>query len=113
MKGWALQELRLGALAPETTTMMSNVVDLRPPAAPAAVEQVEPIEAAMRELSARIAEETVRLRRGYARADELGSRIPSLRRKRERPTLPAMDTPVTFYSIEEADLEASAPLQVA
>jgi hypothetical protein len=94
--------------------MMSNVVDLRPPTASAAVEQVEPIEAAMRELSAHIAEATVRLRRGYARADELGSRIPSLRRKHERPTPPAMGAPVTFFSIEEAGAdEAPAPRQAA
>lgn len=94
--------------------MMSNVVELRPPAAAAAVAEAEPLEAAMRELSAHIAEGTVRLRRGYARADELGSRVLSLRRKHTRPTPPAMDAPVTFYSIEEADAPAAAaPLQVA
>jgi hypothetical protein len=94
--------------------MTSNIVDLRPPAASAAVEQVEPIEAAMRELSACIAEATVRLRRGYARTYELGSRIPSLRRKRERPTLPVLSAPVTFFSIEEAAAdEAPAPRRAA
>lgn len=91
---------------------MSNVVDIRPHAA--AVVEAEPLEAAMRELSARIAADTVRLRRGYARARELGSRIPSLRRKRERPTPPAMSSPVTFFSIEEADADqAPAPLRAA
>jgi hypothetical protein len=114
MKGRALQESLLGVPAPETATMTSNVYELRPPAASVAVEQVEPVEAAMRELSARITADTVRLRRGYSRAHELGSRIPSLRRKRERPTPPAMDAPVTFFSIEEAAAaDAAAPLRVA
>jgi hypothetical protein len=75
--------------------MVSNVVDIRPPAS-AAVEQVEPIEVAVREVSAAIAQNN----------DE--------RRRRTRPTPPAMTEPVTFFSIEEAGAPSTAsPLQVA
>jgi hypothetical protein len=80
---------------------MSNVYELRPPAAPAAVEQVEPLEAAVRELSARIAQNN----------EERGL-TPSLRRRRPRALPPAPPAPVAF-AIEEATASAPAPLQLA
>ena len=87
--------------------MMSNVVELRPPAAPAAVEQAEPIEAAVRELSGRIAENNAARRQLFSRIDELRGFTPGLRRQRSRPAPPAMPHPVTFFSIEEAaDIDA-------
>ena len=93
--------------------MMSNVVDIRPAAAAAAVE-AEPIESAVRELSQRIAENTEARRRLFSRIEELRGFTPELRRRRSRPAPPAMTAPVTFYSIEEADaVEALAPLRVA
>jgi hypothetical protein len=82
--------------------MMSNVVDLRPPAAAAAVEQAEPLEEAVLEVSARITENNVERRRLFSRLDELRGLSPERCRKRTRPTPPALDAPVTFYSIEEA-----------
>lgn len=91
--------------------MQSNVVDIRPPA-PAAVEQVEPIELAVLEVSARIAQNNDERRLLFSRLDELRGLTP-LRRRRTRPTPPAMAEPVTFFSIEEADAEESASLQVA
>ncbi|HEX8559640.1 MAG TPA: hypothetical protein VF668_16175 [Pyrinomonadaceae bacterium] len=92
--------------------MMSNVVDIRPPAAPAAVEQAEPLEAAVREVSSRIAENNASRRLLFSRLDELRGLSPGLRRRRARPSPPAMAAPVTFYSIEEA-ADVAAPLQVA
>lgn len=92
--------------------MMSNVVELRPPAAPAAVVEVEPVESAVREVSARIAENNAERRRLFARLDELRGLTPSLRRRRSRALPPAPPEPVTF-AIEEADAAAPAPLQVA
>lgn len=87
--------------------MVSNVVDLRPPAAAAAVDQAEPIEAAVRELSARIAENNQARRQIFSRVDELRGLSPGLRRRRSRPSPPAMSAPVTFFSIEEAaDIDA-------
>jgi hypothetical protein len=93
--------------------MTSNVVELRPPAASAASDQAEPLEAAVRELSARIAENNDERRRLFSRLDELRGLSPSLRRRRERPSPPEMSYPVTFYSIEEADSEAAAPRRAA
>jgi hypothetical protein len=92
--------------------MMSNVVDLRPPAAVAAVKQVEPLEAAVREVSERIAQNNAARRLLFSRLDELRGLTP-LRRKRVRPLLPVMAAPITFYSIEEADASESATRQVA
>ena len=89
--------------------MVSNVVDIRPPAP--AVEQVEPIESAVMEVSARIASNNVERRFLFSRLDELRGLTP-LRRRRTRPTPPAMGAPVTFFSIEEAAPE-STTLQVA
>ena len=91
---------------------MSNVYELRPPAAPAAVEQVEPLEAAVRELSARIAQNNEERRRLFARLDELRGLTPSLRRRRPRALPPAPPAPVAF-AIEEATASAPAPLQLA
>ncbi|MDT5271142.1 MAG: hypothetical protein QOH49_3328 [Acidobacteriota bacterium] len=92
--------------------MKSNLLRLEPPAAPAAVEQAEPLEAAVRELSARIAENNAERRRLFARLDELRGLTPSLRRKRARSLPLAPAEPVTF-SIEEAAAPAPAPLQIA
>jgi hypothetical protein len=91
--------------------MKSNVTSFRPPAAPAAVEQAEPLEAAVREVSARIAENNAERRLLFYRLDELRGLTPHLRRRRSRPAPPAMTAPVTFFSIEEA--EAPAPRQAA
>ncbi|MDT5268418.1 MAG: hypothetical protein QOH49_604 [Acidobacteriota bacterium] len=92
--------------------MMSNVVELRPPAAPAAVEQAEPIEAAVLELSARIAENNAERRRLFARLDELRGLTPSLRRRRARSLPLAPPEPVTF-AIEETAASAPAPRRAA
>ncbi|MET0650199.1 MAG: hypothetical protein ABW208_26625 [Pyrinomonadaceae bacterium] len=87
--------------------MMSNVYELRPPAASAAVDRAEPLDAAVRELSARIAENNDQRRRHYSRLDELRGQTPSLRRRRPRPLPPALPRPGTFFSIEEAaDIDA-------
>lgn len=111
MKGGAALNL-LGRPAPETA-MMSNVVKLRPPAAPAAADQAEPVEAAMRELSARIAENNNQRRRLFSRLDELRGLSPQLRRRRARPAPPAMSRPLTFFSIEEAaDIDAGTQSRV-
>ena len=82
--------------------MMSNVVELRPPAAPAAVGQVEPVEAAVRELSARIAGNNDERRQLFSRLDELRGLTPGLRRRRARAAAPAPSRPITFYSIADA-----------
>jgi len=89
---------------------MSNVYELRPPAAAAAAVEAEPLEEAVREVSARIAENNAERRRLFARLNELRGLTPSLRRRRVRSLPPAPAEPVTF-SIEEADV--SAPRQVA
>jgi outer membrane protein TolC len=81
---------------------MSNVYELRPPAAVAAVVEFESVEAAVRELSARIAENNGQRRQLFSRLDELRGQTPSLRRRRPRPLPPALPNPVTFFSIEEA-----------
>lgn len=92
--------------------MASNVVDIRPPA-PAAVDQVEPIESAVLEVSERIASNNAERRLLFSRLDELRG-LTLLRRRRTRPFPPAMDEPVTFYSIEEAGApSASSPLMAA
>jgi hypothetical protein len=91
-------------------TMVSNVVDIRPPAA---VEQVEPLDLAVLEVSARISQNNAERRLLFSRLGELRSMTP-LRRRRTRPAPPAMSHPVTFYSIEEAEASTQpAPLQVA
>jgi hypothetical protein len=82
--------------------MTSNVLELRPPAAPAAVVEFEPIAAAVRELSARIAENNDERRHLFSRLDELRGLSPQLRRRRGRVAAPALCRPVTFFSIEEA-----------
>ena len=91
---------------------MSNVVDIRPH--PATAAELEPLEAAVLEVSAYIAHHIGAARRGHSRSEQLGTLSPNVRRKRERPTPPAMSLPVTFFSIEEADADqAPALLQVA
>jgi hypothetical protein len=92
--------------------MMSNVISFEPPAAAAADEQVEPLDAAVLEVSERIAENNVERRLLFSRLDELRGLTP-LRRRRTRPAPPAMTEPVIFFSIEEAEASTSAPLQVA
>lgn len=87
---------------------MNNVIDLRPSAA-APAEQFEPLEEAVRELSARIAQNNAERRRLFSRLDELRGMTPSLRR-RPRQSAPELSAPVSF-SIEEADV-APAPLQL-
>ena len=93
--------------------MKSNVFDLRPPAAPAAAVEFEPIEAAVREISARVTRNGAERRRLFSRVHELRGLTPSLRRRRPRGVAPEPSRPVTFYSIEEAEPVAPAPLQVA
>jgi hypothetical protein len=93
--------------------MKSTVFRLKPPAASAAVEQVEPLAEAVREVSERIAQNNVERRLLFSRLDELRGLTP-LRRRRTRPAPPSMSSPVTFYSIDEAGASsASATLQVA
>lgn len=94
--------------------MKSNVIAFGQPAAAAAVDQVEPLEAAVREVSRRIAENNGERRLLFSRLDELRGLSPGLRRRRARQSPPATSAPVTFYSIEEAGAdEASAPLTAA
>lgn len=81
--------------------MKGNVVELRPPAACAAVNQAEPVEAAVCELSARIAENNEQRRSRFQRLDELRG-LTRLRRRRPRPLPPPPSRPVTFFSIEAA-----------
>ena len=90
--------------------MMSNVLQLEPAAARAAGEQVEPLEEAVREVSARIAANNAERRRLFARLDELRGMTPSLRRRGPRQPAPELSGPVSL-SIEEADA-APAPLQL-
>ena len=83
--------------------MRTNVYHLQPQAGAAAVaDEREPVEAAVRELSARIAEYNATRRRLFSRLDELRTLSPELRRRRARPAPPVMTAPVTFFSIEEA-----------
>ncbi|HYY96077.1 MAG TPA: hypothetical protein VE713_16340 [Pyrinomonadaceae bacterium] len=84
--------------------MSTNVLHLPPPPI-AAADQREPLETAVRELSARVRSLNGEHRRLHSRMGELRSADPSLRRRRAR-TLPAdLLRPVTFFSIEEADEE--------
>ncbi len=92
---------------------MQNVVDIRPPAASAAAVEVEPLEVAVRELSARIAENNASRRLLFSRLDELRALSPGLRRQGARQAPPSLSRPVTFFSIEEAAADVAAPLQVA
>lgn len=96
--------------------MKSNVTLLRPPAAAAAVVEAEPyeaesVEAAVREVSARIAANNAERRRLFSRLDELRGLSPERRRRRPRALPPPASEPVTSLSIEEA--EASAPRRAA
>jgi hypothetical protein len=94
--------------------MKSNVIRLAPPSSAAAVDQVEPLDAAVREVSARVAENNASRRLLFSRLDELRGLTPGLRRRRPRAAAPSMSRLVTFFSIEEAaDDDVAAPLQVA
>lgn len=79
--------------------MKGNVIQLVPPPAS---DQVEPLDAAVLEVSARVATLNDERRRLHSRLDELRGLSPSLRRRRPR-VAPSMSRPVTFFSIEEAD----------
>jgi hypothetical protein len=89
--------------------MKSNVTSFRPPAAVAAVERAEPLEAAVLEVSARIAENNAERRLLFSRLDELRGLSPERRRRRVRPAPPSLSRPVTF----EAAADVAAPRQVA
>jgi len=91
--------------------MRSNVIAFEPAAASA--EQAEPLEAAVREVSGRIAGNNAERRLLFNRIDELRGLSPGLRRRRVRQAPPAMSRPVTFYSIEDAEASESAPLTAA
>ena len=87
--------------------MKGNVIQLVPPPATPASGQVEPLDAAVLEVSARVATLNQEKRRAYCRLDELRGLSPSLRRRRPR-VAPSMSRPVTFFSIDEADDVAAA-----
>ena len=91
--------------------MKSNVIQFESPAAPP--NQVEPVESAVLELSARDTTLNDEKRRLFDRLEQLRGLSPSLRRRRTRLAIPPTSRPVTFFSIEEADASESAPLQVA
>lgn len=85
--------------------MSTNVYHLPSQPGAAASDTREPLEEAVREVSARVRSLNEEHRRLHSRVDELRSADPSLRRKSAR-TLPAdLHRPVTFFSIEEADEE--------
>jgi hypothetical protein len=91
--------------------MKSNVIQFEPPAA--APDQVEPVESAVLEVSARVTALNEEKRRLFTRLDELRGLSPSLRRRRPRAVSLVPARAITFFSIEEADASESAPLQVA
>jgi hypothetical protein len=83
----------------------TNVYHLQPQTVAAVADRREPVEAAVRDLSARIAESNESRRRLHSRLDELRSAEPASR-PRALPVDPPR--PVTFFSIEEAAPEPSA-----
>ncbi|MET0625730.1 MAG: hypothetical protein ABW250_22535 [Pyrinomonadaceae bacterium] len=91
--------------------MSTNVYYLPPQPGAAAADQREPVEAAVRELSARVITNTDERRRLHSRLNELRSADPSLRRSRTRLLPLNPQRPLTIYSFEEAD--APAPLREA
>jgi len=94
--------------------MKCNSISPEPPAAAAAPDQPEPLEEAMREVSARIARCGDENRSLCSRLGELFRQEPGCRRRRTRQAPPTPPRPVTFFSIEEAGAgEASAPPQLA
>ena len=88
--------------------MSTNVYHLQPPPSSAAADTREPLEAAVREVSARVRSLNEEHRRLHSRVDELRSADPSLRRRRARAIPADLLRPVTFFSIEEAEPEPSA-----
>lgn len=92
--------------------MTRNVLRFEPPPA-SAVDQREPLDAAVFDVSAAIASNSDERRRLFSRLDELRGSSPQLRRRRAR-VLPMPSRPVTFYSIEEAEASSEpGPLQAA
>lgn len=84
--------------------MSTNVYHLQPqPAAPA--DRREPLEAAVREVSAYIRARVGEHRRAHSRMDELRSGDSTLRRShpRELPVVP--QRPLTIFSFEEVEPE--------
>jgi hypothetical protein len=86
----------------------TNVYHLQPQSSAAAEDQREPLEEAVREVSARVRALNGEHRRLHSRVDELRSADPALRRKRPRALPLDLLRPVTFFSIEEAEPEPSA-----
>lgn len=82
--------------------MKGNVIQLMPPPATLASDQAEDLSAAVREVSARVAQNNDERRCLHSRLDELRGLSPWLRRRRTRAAAPALADPITFYSIEEA-----------
>lgn len=92
--------------------MKSNVIQFEPPAD--GPDQVEPVESAVLEVSARVTTLNEEKRRLFNRLGELRGLSPSSRRQGPRAGAPALSRPVNFFSIEEATAEeAASPLQVA
>ena len=87
--------------------MSTNVYHLQPQPA-AAADAREPLEAAVLEASGYIRSLVGNHRRAHSRVLELKSGDPALRRARPRALPVAPQRPVTFFSIEEAELEPSA-----
>jgi hypothetical protein len=93
--------------------MKSNVIKFGLPDA-AAVDRREPLDAAVLDVSGRVATLNDERRRLFTRLDELRGSSPSLRRRRARVLPLSTSRPVTFYSIEEASASSeSGPLQAA
>jgi hypothetical protein len=81
--------------------MKGNVYQFTPAGA-APAHQAEPLDAAVLEVSARIATNSDERRRLFTRLDDLRGLSPELRRRRPRAEAPSLSRPVTFFSIEEA-----------
>ena len=69
-----------------------------------AIEAIEPLPAAIRELGRRYAAGEISRERRDARLVELNKRRPALRRKRARSLRLTIPPPVTFLSIEQITL---------
>ena len=97
-----------GRPSPEVMAMKGNVIQLVP-SPTSAPGHVEPLDAAVIEVSARVADNNDERRRLHSRLDELRGLSPSLRRRRARVVPADPSRPVTFYSIEVAsDVAAGA-----
>ena len=85
--------------------MSTRVLHLQPTPGAAAADAREPLEEAVREVSARVRALNGEHRRLHSRVDELRSADPSLRRSRLR-TLPVVpQRPLMIFSFEEAEPE--------